>query len=89
MIYTYKTGGGVCSQSITVDLEDGIVRSVDFEGGCDGNTQGIARLVRGRKVEEVISLLKGIRCGYKDSSCPDQLALALEKYMKADAGKKD
>ena len=70
---------GVCSRKITFDLEDGIVRNVRFEGGCNGNTQGVAALCIGRKPEEVIPLIKNIRCGFKPTSCPDQLARALEE----------
>ena len=68
---------GVCSQVIDVVVEDGIVSSVQFVGGCSGNTQGVAKLANGRPVEEVISILKGICCGMKSTSCPDQLACAL------------
>ena len=70
---------GVCSQKITFDVEDGIVKNVKFLGGCNGNLQGIASLVEGMPVEEVIEKLEGIKCGYKDTSCPDQLAKALEE----------
>jgi uncharacterized protein (TIGR03905 family) len=77
MEYTYKTKGGVCSRQILFDVEDEIVKSVKFEGGCHGNSQAIEALVVGLSVDEVITKLKGIQCGYKDSSCPDQLANAL------------
>lgn len=70
---------GVCSQKITFDVEDGKVKNVKFLGGCNGNLQGIASLVEGMPVEEVIKKLEGIKCGYKDTSCPDQLAKALEE----------
>ena len=73
---------GVCSQKITFDVEDGKVKNVEFLGGCNGNLQGIASLVEGMPVEEVIERLEGIKCGYKDTSCPDQLAKALESEMK-------
>lgn len=69
---------GVCSQAIDIEVEDGIVKSVRFQGGCNGNTQGIAALVQGMPAEEVIQRLEGIRCGFKDTSCPDQLAKALK-----------
>ena len=72
----YKTKG-TCSRQILVDVENGIVNSVEFVGGCSGNTQGIASLVKGMKVEDVIARCEGIRCGFKDTSCPDQLAKAL------------
>ena len=68
---------GVCSQAIAIELEDDTVKSVQFVGGCSGNTQGISMLVRGMKVEDVISRLEGISCGGKGTSCPDQLAKAL------------
>lgn len=72
---------GVCSTSIDIELEDGVVKSVAFTGGCNGNLQGISRLVEGMKAEEAISRLKGIRCGFKNTSCPDQLAQALESMI--------
>ena len=72
----------LCSRRITFDLDNGVVRNVIFEGGCSGNTQGVAALCVGRKPEELIPLLKGIRCGMKTTSCPDQLANALEKAQK-------
>lgn len=75
MIYKTK---GTCSSEIHFDVEDGKIKSVSFKGGCDGNLQGISRLVEGMPVEEAISRLKGIRCGYKSTSCPDQFAHALE-----------
>ena len=73
----YQTHG-TCSSRILVDTEDGIVTSCKFVGGCSGNTQGVAALVTGMKVDDVIATLKGIRCGMKSTSCPDQLARALE-----------
>ena len=75
--FTYKTKG-TCSRSITIVLDGDIVESVSFEGGCDGNTHGIENLVVGMKADEVISRLEGIRCGFKSTSCPDQLATALK-----------
>ena len=81
MTYTF-TPRGVCSRRMTVELEDGIIRNVQVEGGCNGNLQGIGRLVEGMPVDEVISRLRGIRCGYKPTSCPDQLARALEEALK-------
>lgn len=71
---------GVCSRSITFDVKDNKVTDVQFEGGCSGNTQGIARLVEGMDIDEAIKRMKGIRCGFKSTSCPDQLALALLAY---------
>ena len=72
----YKTRG-TCSSEIEVEVEDGIIKDVRFTGGCDGNLQGISRLVTGRSADEVSALLKGIKCGRKDTSCVDQLARAL------------
>lgn len=69
---------GTCSRQIDIDIEDGIVRNVTFTGGCHGNTQGVAALVRGMKVDEVIARLEGIDCHGKGTSCPDQLARALK-----------
>lgn len=77
MQFTYKTNG-VCSRNILIEVEDGIVKNVVFSGGCNGNTQGISALVKGMKVEEVIARLENIKCGFKDTSCPDQLAKALK-----------
>lgn len=73
----YKTSG-TCSNAIEYEVENGIVKSVQFIGGCHGNTQGIASLVEGMPVDEVIKRLKGIKCGFRGTSCPDQLAKALE-----------
>ncbi len=77
MKFTYKTKG-VCSRSIDLEVENGIVTDVKFNGGCNGNTQGISSLVKGMKVEDVIEKLQGIKCGFKDTSCPAQLAQALK-----------
>ena len=76
----YKTNG-VCASKIIFDVEDGIISDVKFLGGCNGNANGISALVNGMKVEDVIKRLKGIKCGYKSTSCPDQLANALEKSL--------
>lgn len=78
MNYTYRTKG-TCSRSIKFDIEDGKVKNVRFEGGCNGNLQGIGKLVEGMSVDEVIEKLGGIRCGFKSTSCPDQLANALKE----------
>ncbi len=83
MLYTYRPRG-VCSQLMEIETEDNILKSVRVLGGCDGNLQGISRLVVGMDVDEVITKLEGIRCGFKPTSCPDQLAQAL-KAMKAEA----
>lgn len=78
----YETTG-TCSKAIELDVDDatGIINSVQFIGGCAGNTVGISQLVRGMKAEDVISKLEGIRCGMKPTSCPDQLAHALRQVM--------
>lgn len=76
----YKTKG-VCSQAILFDVDGDIIRSVQFQGGCSGNTQGVAKLVEGMKVQDAIDKLSGIRCGFKSTSCPDQLAIALTQYL--------
>ncbi len=73
----YKPSG-VCSSAIDIEVDGNVIRSVNFTGGCNGNLQGISRLVEGMKVEDAVSRLKGIRCGFKNTSCPDQLAQALE-----------
>lgn len=78
MIYKTK---GTCSTMIDVELKDGVIDSVKFTGGCNGNLQGISALVKGMKPEEAINRLKGIRCGFKPTSCPDQLAHALEEII--------
>lgn len=76
----YQTKG-TCSTSIDIEVENGIIQSVNFTGGCNGNLQGISSLVRGMKVNEAIDKLKGIRCGFRATSCPDQLAKALESMQ--------
>ncbi|WP_040197931.1 TIGR03905 family TSCPD domain-containing protein [Candidatus Soleaferrea massiliensis] len=81
MQYHYKPRG-VCSREIILDVEDHIIQDVQFIGGCHGNAQGVAALCRGRRADEVISLLSGIRCGAKNTSCPAQLALALQETEK-------
>ena len=78
--FTYQTKG-VCSRSIDIEIEDGIIQSVKYNGGCSGNTQGVAALVKGMTPEEAISRLSGICCGPKNTSCPDQLATALKEYL--------
>lgn len=77
MKLSYKTNG-VCSRTITADIEDGKVYNLRFEGGCNGNTKGISALVEGMEIDEVITRLEGIKCGFKGTSCPDQLAQALK-----------
>ena len=76
----YKTHG-TCSQQISFDLQDGKIHNLKFVGGCNGNLKGICSLVEGMDANEVISKLEGIRCGERDTSCPDQLAQALKAYV--------
>lgn len=78
-MYQYKTHG-TCSQQILIDVDGDTIANVEFIGGCTGNTQGVARLAKGRKIDEVISLCKGIQCR-GGTSCPDQLARALEQIQ--------
>lgn len=73
---------GVCSRKMDIEVEDGIIKKVVITGGCNGNLQGISALVKGRRVEEVIEILNGIRCGARSTSCPDQLAKALSEIAK-------
>lgn len=84
MVVQYHTKG-VCARRINFVIENGVIKSVTFEGGCHGNLQGVSKLVEGMQVKDVIDRLKGIRCEKKSTSCPDQLATALEKeIIKAD-----
>ena len=76
--YVYKTKG-TCSTNIELDVENGIVKEIAFWGGCNGNLQGISRLVTGMPVSEVITRLEGVRCGTRSTSCPDQLCRALHE----------
>lgn len=78
MIYKTK---GTCSQLIEVELDGDIIKSVQFVGGCNGNTQGVASLVKGMKAEDAIARLEGIKCGPRPTSCPDQLAKALRQAL--------
>lgn len=75
--YQYQTDSEVCSQMITITLDGDVIEKVQYLGGCSGNTQGIGALVKGMTADEAINRLKGIRCGRKSTSCPDQLAKAL------------
>ena len=77
---TYRTRG-ICSQKIDYEIEDGIVKNISFTGGCNGNLSGISRLVKGMPVEKVVEILEGTTCGYKETSCPDQLAQALKAEL--------
>ena len=80
MMQTY-TPQGVCSMTIKFDVEEGSIKKVQFVGGCNGNTQGISRLVEGMRVEDVIQRLEGVNCGGRGTSCPDQLAKALKSTL--------
>ena len=80
----YNTSG-TCAKQIIIVLEDEIIKNIEFIGGCNGNLQGIDRLAQGMKITDVIEKLKGIRCGAKSTSCPDQLAIGLMKYLEEKA----
>lgn len=80
--YTFSPAPIVCSRQITVTLDGDVIDAVEFFGGCPGNLAGIARLAKGRSAVEVASLLEGIRCGAKPTSCPDQLAAGLKEILK-------
>lgn len=81
MSYSYKTRG-VCARAISFDIEGNIVKNIKFSGGCSGNTQGVAKLAEGMTTDEIIEKLSGIRCGFKGTSCPDQLAKAVAEAIK-------
>ncbi|MBO5397667.1 MAG: TIGR03905 family TSCPD domain-containing protein [Clostridia bacterium] len=85
MIYKFKPEG-VCSREMEVDIEDGIIKEAKIVGGCPGNTVGVSRLVVGMKIEDAIKILKGIPCGIRGTSCPDQFARGLEKIKEEMAG---
>ena len=76
-IYQYQTDSEVCSHMITITIDGDTIEKVQYLGGCSGNTQGVAALVKGMTIDEAVSRLQGIRCGRKSTSCPDQLANAL------------
>ena len=80
MTYNYKPTG-VCARNISIELDGGVIRSVAFNGGCAGNLAGISKLVEGMRADEVIRKFRGTRCGLKATSCPDQLARALEEAL--------
>lgn len=73
---------GVCAARVEFDIEDGVVKNINFLGGCDGNHKGLAALAEGMSPEEAAKRLRGITCGRRDTSCPDQLAVALEEFLK-------
>ena len=83
MKFDYKTKG-TCSSRILFDIEDGCIHNLQYIGGCNGNLQGISRLVEGMKAEDAIARMRGIRCGFKNTSCPDQLAIALGEALAQD-----
>ena len=83
MIYRYRPQG-VCSREMIIEIENGIIKKVNIIGGCAGNTVGVSRLVEGMTVEEAIRRMKGIPCGARSTSCPDQLAIALEQALQAE-----
>ena len=75
------TPRGVCSRAFQIDVEDGVIESVQIVGGCNGNLQGISRLIEGMRVEDAIAKMEGIHCGMKSTSCPDQIAQALKQAL--------
>ena len=80
MTYQYETQG-TCSKLIIIDIDGDVVRSVQFIGGCDGNLKGISKLVEGMRLEDIIKRTRGIKCGAKNTSCPDQLSCALQMII--------
>ena len=80
MTYKYKPHG-VCARGITFEIEDNVVKNIEFAGGCSGNTQGVSALAEGMDADELIERLAGIRCGFKNTSCPDQLAKAVAEAL--------
>lgn len=86
MKYTYRTQG-TCCQAFDIDVEDNKIKDLQFYGGCNGNLQGICRLVKGMPIDTVIERLKGIRCGSKSTSCPDQISQALSLILEKQKGK--
>lgn len=80
MAYVYRTKG-TCSSKITVELEGDVIRKVEFTGGCNGNAKGVSALVKGMKAQEVIERFKGLTCGFRQTSCPDQLSKALQEAL--------
>lgn len=79
------TPRGVCSRSFSIEVEDGVIQSVQVEGGCNGNLKGLSALLKGMKVEDAIQRMEGIRCGTKPTSCPDQLAQALKTTLQTES----
>ena len=87
MRYQFRTSG-TCSQMISFDVEDGLVKNIEFLGGCNGNLQGISRLAEGKPAEEIANLLEGVSCGGRPTSCPDQFAKALHLALEKEAEQK-
>ena len=85
MAYSFKTRG-VCASTINFELNDGIVSNVSFIGGCNGNLKAISKLIEGMEAQKVIDLLKGNKCGFKNTSCTDQLTIALEQALSEQSG---
>ena len=83
MHYSYQTKG-ICASKVEFDIEGGVVKNIDFLGGCDGNHKGLAAMAEGFEPKEIIKRLQGICCGGRESSCPDQLAMVLEKILKGE-----
>ena len=80
MEYTYRTTG-VCAREISFNIDNGVISSVRFMGGCNGNLKAISKLVEGKNAKEIAGILKGNTCGMKQTSCADQLAIAIEKAL--------
>lgn len=83
MEYTYKPSG-VCSREFVFDIEDDIIKSMKVIGGCSGNLQGISNLLVGMNINDVVEKIRGVKCGMKTTSCPDQIALALKKFIESE-----
>lgn len=88
MEYRYKPSDKVCSREMIIELEGDIIKKVTIVGGCAGNTVGVSNLIQGMKIDEAIQRLKGIPCGFRGTSCPDQLSLALEEAKSKVMGEK-
>ncbi len=83
MEYRYKPSG-VCSREFVFDIKDDIIQKLDVVGGCSGNLQGISQLLVGMNINDVVEKIKGVKCGMKNTSCPDQIALALQKFLESE-----
>ncbi|MDD3155553.1 MAG: TIGR03905 family TSCPD domain-containing protein [Victivallaceae bacterium] len=89
MKFTYRTSPDVCSSAISIEIADGKLKEVQFDGGCPGNLQAVSKLIVGMTPEETVQKLEGIRCGGKATSCPDQLARALKEYLRKGRAQKE